>query len=113
METVVLSNSGKWFENAEVVATMVVLQKKEIAPPSSDERIRFCLLNREVRKLSAEEMETVVASIVVGRELEKNLLSMTEYSLEEIEMLQSSGITLNALFHQLTWLGEIRRHRRS
>lgn len=110
METVVLSNSGKWFENAEVVATMVVLQKKEIAPPSSDERIRFCLLNREVRKLSAEEMETVVASIVVGRELEKNLLSMTEYGLEEIEMIQSSGITLNALFHQLTWLGEIRRH---
>ena len=25
-------------------------------------------------------------------------------------MIQSSGITLNALFHQLTWLGELRRH---
>lgn len=110
VETVVLSNCGKWFENADVVAVMVVLQKKTIERPSSDERIRFCLVNKEIRELSEEDREQVVASIVLGREVKKSLLSMTEYSLSEIEMIQSKGITLNALFHKLNWIDQLCPH---
>lgn len=110
LQTVVLSNFGRWFENADVVATLAVLQKKEISPPEGKNRIQFCLTNYDIKDRDENKKERLVHSIVLGQELDASVLRRKEYRVEEISGILKHGVTLNALFHNLDWMEEMQKH---
>ncbi len=108
IRTIVLSNSGRWFENADVVATLVVLEKKEIAEPDYHSDINFCLTQKDIKHLSGNELDGIVNSIVLREELYPDLVKMKSYELGEILEIQSKGVALNTLFHDVSWMGAMR-----
>lgn len=104
LQTVVLSNSGRWFENADVVGTLLVLEKKEIGVPEMSKVIDFCLTQKDLRELSDDDMEGIISSIVLRKEIDNSVIKIKKYSLEKIFAIQEKGISLNALFHNVSWI---------
>lgn len=105
--TVVISNCRRWFKNADVVATLLILQKKEIAKPNLNSKINFWMLNKEIEQLNSHEKETIVNSIVLGEEIDRTVVSVKRYSIDMIKKITDKGITLNALFHDISWVEKL------
>lgn len=107
IHAVVISNCKRWFKNADVVATLLVLQKKEIMKPNPNLKINFWMINKDIEQMSVSEKETVVNSIVLGEEIDSIVASVKNYSIETIEKIMNKGITLNALFHDVSWVNRL------
>lgn len=104
IHAVVMSNCGRWFWNADVVATMLIMEKKECSEPDLNSEIRFWLLHKEIQQLDKNEKEAMINSVVLGEEVDSTAASMKKYSIGNIEKITRSGITLNALFHDVSWI---------
>lgn len=107
LDTIVLSGSGRWFENADVVTTLLTLEKKEIAEPKADSTIQFCLTHKPINEITETEKESVIDSIVLREKKGKAPLAIKEYSLNEINRIRDKGVSLNALFHNVDWINSI------
>lgn len=108
IQAAVLSDRGRWFQNADVVACILILQKKETGLPDKNQKTDFWLLHKDIRKLQAQEKETIVNSVVLGEELDEKTVSVKSYSNAAIKKITKKGITLNALFHDVSWVEEMR-----
>lgn len=104
---VVISNCGRWFKNADVVATLLILNKKDIMIPNQELEINFWMLNKDLEQINSNEKETIVNSIVLGEEIDSKVASVKNYSIEMIRGITDKGITLNALFHDVSWVNEL------
>lgn len=107
IRAVVISNCRRWFKNADVVATLLILQKKEILIPNQDSKINFWMLNKDIEQINKIEKETIVNSIVLGEEIDSTVVSVKNYSIEMIKKITDKGITLNALFHDVLWVNKL------
>lgn len=104
---VVISNCGRWFKNADVVASLLILNKKDIMIPNQELEINFWMLNKDLEQINSNEKETIVNSIVLGEEIDSTVASVKNYSIEMIRGITDKGITLNALFHDVSWVNEL------
>ncbi len=102
--TVVMSNCGRWFQNADVVGTLLIMEKKEVSNPDKNLKTDFWLLNKEIKNLKDQEKETMIDSIVLREEQNPEIASMKNYSIHMIEKITARGVTLNALFHDVSWM---------
>lgn len=107
IESVILSNCGKWFENADVVSTLLILRKKDISDPDIEEHIDFCLIQKEVKNLDNEQYESLISSIILHEELDNSIVQIKSYKLKDIAKIQNKGISINALFHNIEWVNKI------
>lgn len=107
VESVVISNCGRWFKNADVVATLLVMQKKEIGKPNPNNEISFWLTNVDVSTCSDKQRESIVNSIVLHDADDIAVISNKKYTLESIENILSKGVTINSLFHDVSWIKEL------
>lgn len=104
---VALSNCRRWFQNADVVAVILILKKKKVAPPNVNEKIGFWLINKDIHQLDASERDTIIHSVVLGEEIDNAVATVKKYSLQMIERILDNGITLNALFHDISWIDKL------
>lgn len=81
--------------------------EKEIAKPNLSSKINFWMLNKEIEKLNSHEKETIVNSIVLGVEIDRTVVSVKKYSIDMIKKITDKGITLNALFHDVSWVEKL------
>lgn len=107
IRAVVISNCGRWFKNADVVATLLVMQKKEITIPNQNLKISFWMLNKDIEQINSKEKDTIVNSIVLGEEIDSAVASVKNYSIEMIKKITDKGIALNALFHDVSWVNKL------
>lgn len=107
IKSILLSSKGRWFYNADVVATILIMEKKEITAPDDGQVINFWLSSLEPENLPGEDYEKIIGSIVLGEELIRNLIMKRSYTLKQIRDIQSMGISLNALFHEIGWVDRI------
>lgn len=108
IKAVVISNCGRWFQNAEVVGSLLLLEKKHIGEPDLQEEVCFWLVNKDLRALRMSDKETIVHSVVLSEELDSDVASLKKYSLGTIEDIMNLGVTLNALFHDVSWIDKIK-----
>lgn len=108
IKAVVISNCNRWFKNANVVGSVLVLEKKQISEPDLEEEICFWLVNKDIRMLDTHEKETIVSSVVLSEEIDSDIAAMKKYSIGAIEQISTLGITLNSLFHDVLWLDRIK-----
>lgn len=108
IKSVVISNCNRWFKNADVVGTLLILEKKQISEPDLTEELCFWLVNKDIRNLDAYEKETIVNSVVLSEEIDSDIAAMKKYSAGSIEQITGLGITLNALFHDVLWIDTIK-----
>lgn len=104
---VVISNCKRWFQNADVVTSLLILQKKSVGTPDPNSKIDFWLINKDLKKLYTKEKEVIINSVVLGEEIDSTIASLKNYSIETIKEITNKGITLNALFHDVSWIDKL------
>lgn len=110
IRSVVLSGSGRWFHNADVVTTVLVMEKKAPGEPDPEEKVDFCLLREDIcsPQCKAETAQELIAKIVLRQETDDEKLRLKGWRLEEIRQTVSMGISQNALFHGIGWLEKMK-----
>lgn len=108
IHAVIISNCNRWFKNADVVATLLILQKKMVKMPDKNKQINFWLINKDISQLEVKDKEAIINSVVLGEEIDTEIASVKNYSVETIGKITGKGITLNALFHDVSWIDQMR-----
>ncbi|MDY2588482.1 HsdM family class I SAM-dependent methyltransferase [Winogradskyella aquimaris] len=105
IELVVISGKGKWFDNADVVTTILVASKKDPqTPTSNDSEISFCTLNEKLEEI--DDIRTLSDNIIVNVQSEN--LTINRYSIAQINSFEDFGIPWSGYFSNLSWVANVR-----
>ena len=108
VEQVHISGKGRWFKNAQVVATILVLQKRQ----ENDDRplTSFFVWNKSLEEIASNTKfeETLVNGSLLHKALDSSVMKLSQYSAETINDLRSLNISYNSLFHEVSWLMSIK-----
>lgn len=103
-----VSGNGRWFKNADVVATLLILEKK--GSDNSSNFTNYLLWKTSLDDISRDESKekALINSSVLGKEIDTSIVSISGYTSEKIKTLLELGISRNALFHNVEWVKRIR-----
>lgn len=108
IDAVYISGVGKWFNNADVMATIIIMTKKQISAPSREIETTFGIINKTLEELEDDRLITILAnSALQNKELNKDILQLKTYNQIQIDELLNKNISMNALFHDIDWLIDI------
>lgn len=104
---ILTSGKGRWFQNADVVTNIIVLEKGNTSP---ERKVNFITLKKTLQEIVGDEekeqqfenVSTMVAKI--RRDMSSDLYESNSYSYNEIEGLNKLGVIKNALFADCNWL---------
>ncbi|MED7681230.1 N-6 DNA methylase [Enterococcus faecalis] len=102
IDKVIISGKGRWFDNADVVTTILVLNKKM----STNNQVKFVKLNVDINHISEESLTDLADSMLINDDKGENYTSIS-YSKEEIVNFIENGLSLNVLFHNMKWFEKI------
>lgn len=110
VEQIHISGKGKWFNNAQVVTTMFILNKKtNISAPNGNDNTSFYIWKKSLAEIkeNKEILDCIVNSSLLRKNLDFKNLNISDYRYNEIINILDLNISLNALFHKVSWLNEI------
>lgn len=98
-----ISGKGRWFKNADVVSTIMILEKKESINNSAT---TFCLWKKELYEFEENNNleKTLVNSSLLEEEIDGSVVKISKYSNNEMVELHNLELSYNALFHNVGWL---------
>ncbi len=102
-----ISGKGRWFKNADVVTTIIVLEKRyNNEKPTTEFWLWKKSLEQLVEDVDAEN--TLVNSVLLNTELNRDISRLSQYTQKQIEAILSLDVCYNALFHNVDWLLDIK-----
>jgi hypothetical protein len=107
---IITSSGGRWFDNANIVTTILVLEKKEISSPCLEEETSFSCVKTSLTflKENSEEKENLIHSVLANQAINREILEMNTYKRTEIRDLEEMNLSWNALFFNAKWLLELK-----
>lgn len=104
MRWVLISGSGKWFDNAAVVTTMLILIKRDepVDKPSQNEKITFVTTMRNIKEWDEAYIDEVNNSL----RLESSCLDLKQqtHTIDEICLREKFGLSWNSMFVDTEWI---------
>lgn len=99
-----ISGVGRWFQNADVVATIMILQKG-----TAQKNTNFFVWRKSLYQLEhdAHAKEMLINSSLLNRVIDSQIVSMSTYNNMEISQLHDFGLSYNSLFHDVSWVLDI------
>lgn len=99
-----LSGKGRWFQNASVVTTILILEKTDAHDAAAP--TQFWLWKRSLTQLAQEtEAEnTLLQAALLEKELDPTVSVLSCYTQDQIHALLALKVCYNALFHHVDWL---------
>lgn len=109
LEQVHISGKGRWFQNADVVTTILILRKKakgEVAKSSTS----FFVWKRPLEIIASDSYleQEIVTTSLLNKVSDFSIIKQSVYTEDQIENLKSLNISYNAMFHDVLWLLEIK-----
>lgn len=111
VDQVHISGEGRWFRNASIVAVMIILTKKDVISKSvADSTTSFCTWNESFESIAKDERKQnqIVNSSLLGKTSDSSLITLRDYTTNQLNSLINMGISYASLFHDVEWLLEIR-----
>ncbi len=101
-----LSGKGRWFQNANIVTTFLILENGSTLDA---DMISFILWKKSLNELqsSKEITEKLINVCLLENYEEQGVVSVSNYSLSEIKKYSKTGINLNSLFHHVDKLTKL------
>ncbi|MGF3067039.1 N-6 DNA methylase [Facklamia sp. P12950] len=101
-----ISGNKKWFNNADVITVILVLEKKEVSLSRKDYDTSFFIWNKNLEELSAtkEYKDNIIQSSILKIEPKEEVAKKTIYSQCQIDSILDLNVSLNSLFHDNKWL---------
>ena len=99
-----ISGAGRWFHNADVVATIMILRKEK-----SHSKTNFFVWRKSLYQLEHDThaKELLINSSLLNRVIDSQIVSMSTYNNTEISQLHDFGLSYNSLFHDVNWVLDI------
>ena len=107
LKQVHISGKGRWFKNADVVTTIIVLEKKKNVQ-SYDTAFWLWKKSLDDLKEDVNAENTLVNSALLGLEIDRTTAQMSRYSSQQMDDILSLNVCYNALFHDVDWLLEVK-----
>lgn len=109
IEQVHISGKGKWFTNAQVITTILILRKKCDGDKVDDmSETTFFLWKKSLPELSnAEFREKLILTSLQNLEVDGDVVKSRRYSQRMISAILSYNLSKNTLFHDVSWITEI------
>ena len=101
VEQIAIASKERWFKNASVVTTLMVLQKKPEPFQNQEEVTRFEVLNKKLSDISNNDMTDIRNCALTG--VSGPCLTCREYMQRDIDNYISCGLSLNSLFFDISW----------
>jgi hypothetical protein len=102
-ETVLVSGTERWFKNADVVASVLILSKRHNpGTAKADETICFATLNQPLDSLSDADSQDVADRISLGKPS-----SQVTIKCYPATTAMDFSLSWNALFSDISWLASI------
>lgn len=110
VEQVHISGKGKWFTNAQVITTILILRKKSDSDNIGNmSETTFFLWEKSLSELTnAELREELILTSLQNLEADGDIVKSKKYSQRVIDAILSYNLSKNALFHNVSWITEIR-----
>ena len=109
VEKVIVSGEGRWFQNADVVTSILVLRKRNpIQSPDDGEKTAFITIKKDISELTNQEARRVASYATLDR-AEDNWTDVETYSTSEIHNLKQTGVEWTALFADVEWLASVHK----
>jgi len=104
IEAVVISGLGKWFENADIVTTLLIASKKAHGDNTDlNEQVAFCTLQERIDNI--DNIKQLSDNIILKRASEQ--LDIQLYSFKQIEQFELIGLPWCSYFANNTWLFDL------
>ncbi len=104
IETVIISGKGKWFNNANVVTTLLIASKRNPSIPIVQNRtISFCTLKECIDEIP--DIKQLSESILL--ETNNEFVTIQNYSVNQIASFETIGVPWCGYFAKLNWLSQV------
>ena len=104
IDKVIISGKGKWFDNADVVTTLLIAEKKAVnSITDNNHQISFITIQKHISEI--DNVKKLSEKILLKNE--NGLFKINSYSQNEIQIFKNVGIPWSAYFANLTWLPNI------
>lgn len=101
-----ISGKDKWFHNADVIGTIILLEKKS-TQQRNDTLFYLWEKNLEEFESNSEWENKLVNSSLLEKEIDSNVVKVSRYSSEQIDILKHMNLSYNSFFHNVNWLLDI------
>lgn len=103
IETVVVSKAGRWFPDADVVTSLIILEKKSTpAPTTRNYTTNFVSLAFKINNVQDGIIDKAINDIITSRVSKR--VNVNTYKRKDIDEYRSMGLPLNALLSDVSWL---------
>ena len=102
IEFIITSGNARWFDNADVVTNILILEKKEVAPPLNNEITKFVTISQDLISMENKEIEILYENILT--DTNDGTFRVEEYKTNEI---MNIPLNWNTLFIDISWLDEL------
>lgn len=98
-----ISGKGRWFKNADVVTTIMILKKRDSV---ISDKTQFFLWKKSLNELTSnsDDEHKLINSALLGKELDSKIAQVSTYTQEQMNLLHGMNVSYNALFHKVDWL---------
>ncbi|MFN3703831.1 N-6 DNA methylase [Thermomonas sp.] len=104
--SVITSGAGRWFQNSDVVANILILEKKS-DPQQPSGSVRYIVLNRPLEEMTdAESINLTAAQIELGR-VQHDTLTIRSVDQPTLTRFRKLGLGGNAQFVDCEWILEL------
>ncbi len=108
IKEVFISGKERWFKNAKIITTIILLEKKNINEVSNN-ITSFNVINKTLLELNDEPtLKKLVYYNLQKQSEDKEIIRINNYTQEQIEDILSMNISINSLFYNVDWLLEIK-----
>lgn len=108
--SIVVSANGRWFSNAKVVTTILVLQKRVNGVVNNDEKINFITTQLPMNEwLGDFSVDKIAQDILLAKSSTQQIATQT-LTLANVGLLEKLGIGWSAMFTNLSWLSQFTPH---
>lgn len=103
-EKIIISANVKWFQNADVISTIMILSKKN-GKDDIDRSIDFIKINSNLNQLPDKDLRSLINSIILSKKSTDFFLSKRSKS--DVEFFEKNGLGWNCFFEDLTWFKDV------
>ena len=102
-----ISGKNRWFKNADVITTIMVLEKNE---DFANNHTAFWLWQKSLQELqnNSYDENILVNSVLLNDKEHSDIAILSDYTQQQIDELLKLNISYNALFHNVHWLLELK-----
>ena len=105
IDGVYISANGRWFDNADVVATLVILTKKNIIKKTSHPVV-FGRILKSIKEIEESNIAKAIVNDILLKKDGQNIVCH-KHDLDHIYKITDSGISLNYMFYDSGWYSNI------